>query len=186
MTKYSQFDFIILMASRLEKEKNIFLAIDVMKEVVKKYPKIGLVIVGEGTLKQSLQKTVCSLRLERNIIFERWNDDLVSYYKTADLFLSTSDYEGYGMTLIEAGVSGCPILTTDVGLVGEILSEGAVEICIVGDKKCFVKKLERLLNDKNRLQEMSVKAKEEIKNRVISDNQEYLNQIKKDWERCLK
>lgn len=157
--KYSQFDFVILMASRLEKEKNISLAIDVMKKIIKEYPKVGLVIVGDGSQRDSLQKKVYRNRLERNVVFERWQDDLISYYKTADLFLSTSNYEGYGMTLLESAVAGCPILTTDVGLIGEILKEGSIEICKVGKKKCFVEKLEKILESKHLLKIMSEKAK---------------------------
>jgi len=52
--KYPQFDFILLMTSRLEPEKNIELAINAMKDVVKKNSKAGLIITGEGSLKERL------------------------------------------------------------------------------------------------------------------------------------
>jgi glycosyltransferase involved in cell wall biosynthesis len=120
--KYPQFDFIILMASRLTKEKNLNLAIDAVKEMGDK--KTGLIIVGEGPEKrESLD----------NIIFESWTDDLVSYYKTADLFLLTSNYEGYAMTLVEAAASGCKIISSDVGIAREILEEE--NIFKTGDKE---------------------------------------------------
>ena len=47
--KYPQFNFVILMASRLTREKNIGLAIEAMAEITKKYSKTGLVIVGDGS-----------------------------------------------------------------------------------------------------------------------------------------
>src|SRR3989344_8933728 len=112
--KYPQLNFIILMVCRLEKEKNVSLVIEAMSEIVKNNHKVGLVIVGDGSLLKSLQFTVNSLQLGNNVIFEGWQKDLFSYYKTVDLFLFTSNYEGYGMSLIEASASGCPILTTDV------------------------------------------------------------------------
>src|SRR3989344_4301434 len=96
--KYPQFDFIILMTCRLEKEKNIPLAIDVMREIVKNNHKVGLVIVGDGSLLKSLELKTKNLKLETNIVFEGWQKDLFSYYKTANLYLSFSDYEGYGMS----------------------------------------------------------------------------------------
>ena len=46
--------------------------------------------------------------------------DLPSYYKTADLFLAASLYEGYGMALVEAQAADCPIISTDVGVAREI------------------------------------------------------------------
>ncbi|MBI3671782.1 glycosyltransferase family 4 protein, partial [Candidatus Azambacteria bacterium] len=115
--KYPQFEKIILMASRLTKEKNIPLAIEAMKEVVKKYPKAGLLIVGDGPEKEKLKAKRSTLNA--NIIFEDWTDDLASYYKTSDIFLLTSDYEGYGRTIIEALVAGTPVVSTDVGYARE-------------------------------------------------------------------
>jgi len=129
--KYPQFDKIVLMASRLEKEKNVGLAIDAWVEVVKKIPKAGLIIVGEGgesaKLKAAAQGPTSKsdlglLQPQNSVIFENWADHatLYSYYKTADLFLNTSLFEGYGMTLVEAHAAGCKIVSTDVGVAREV------------------------------------------------------------------
>jgi glycosyltransferase involved in cell wall biosynthesis len=119
--KYPQFEKIILMVSRLEKEKNIQLAVTAMEEVIEKYPESGLVIVGSGSELKNLKSQVSNLRLRDNVIFESWQnkETIFSYYKTADLFLVTSDYEGYGLTIIEALASGLPVLSTDVGIARE-------------------------------------------------------------------
>ncbi len=111
------------MASRLTKEKNIGLAIDGFSEVLKQYPKTGLIIVGDGPELNNLKSVSQNLKIDKQIIFEEWKnqDILISYYKTADLFLFTSNYEGYGMTVVEAMAAGCPVLMTDVGIANEIL-----------------------------------------------------------------
>ncbi|MES2314805.1 MAG: glycosyltransferase [Patescibacteria group bacterium] len=120
--KYPQFEKIVLMASRIEKEKNIVLAIEAFKKVVEKVPKVGLIIVGEGSLSSYLLALTSKLGLSDSVIFESWADQhtLYSYYKTADIFLVTSLFEGYGMTLIEANAAGCKIVSTDVGVAREI------------------------------------------------------------------
>jgi len=131
--KYSQFDKIILMASRLTREKNIKLAIRAMREIVRQEPRAGLIIVGSGSEGEKLRRKVGvpieasglkakSYQLLGNIIFENWvgQEILYSYYKTADLFLNTSWYEGYGMTLVEAHAAGCKIISTDVGVAREV------------------------------------------------------------------
>jgi glycosyltransferase involved in cell wall biosynthesis len=119
--KYPQFDFIILMANRFSKVKNIPLAIEAMTKIVGKYPKTGLIIAGEGSERKILELKVKSEKLKENVVFESWQDKetIYSYYKTADLFLVTSDYEGYGMTIIEAFTSGLQVLSTDVGIARE-------------------------------------------------------------------
>lgn len=120
--KYKQFDLIVLMASRIEKEKNIEMAIIAWTGVVKDFPHAGLVIVGKGSELAKLKHIVVSKKLDKSVIFEDWVDKktLYSYYKTADIFLNTSFYEGYGMTLVEARAAGCPIVSTDVGVASEI------------------------------------------------------------------
>ena len=119
--KYQQFDKIVMMASRLEAEKNIALAIHSWAEVLKAVPKAGLIIVGSGSLLSRLMALSSRLNLGDSVIFENWVEPgmLASYYKTADLFLSTSLYEGYGLTFVEAQAAGCPIVSTDVGIAKE-------------------------------------------------------------------
>ncbi len=120
--KYRQFDKIVLMASRLEKEKNVELAIKAWKKVNESFPKAGLLIVGRGSKSVALQSLPARVTLAGSIIFEDWvpKPTLFSYYKTADLFLNTSLFEGYGLTLVEAEAAGCPIVSTDVGIAGEV------------------------------------------------------------------
>jgi glycosyltransferase involved in cell wall biosynthesis len=130
--KYPQFQKIVLMASRLEKEKNIALAISAWPEVIKKVPRTGLVIVGEGGRKAELQKLVRKLGVAESVIFEEWADQmtLASYYKTAELFLLTSLYEGYGMVLAEARAAGTRIVSTDVGVakeMGAVIADWSVD-----------------------------------------------------------
>lgn len=120
--KYPQFDMIALVAARLEPEKNVELAIKAWAHVKKEVPKAGLVIVGSGSQEAGLKSLVQKLDLGQTVIFESWvsRDTLISYYKTSDLFLVTSLFEGYGMALVEARAAGCGIISTDVGVAGEI------------------------------------------------------------------
>ncbi|MCX6715945.1 MAG: glycosyltransferase [Candidatus Taylorbacteria bacterium] len=120
--KYPQFDKIILMASRLTEEKNIGLALRALPAVLRLCPKAGLVIVGRGPKETELKKLTQKLGLAESVVFEDWIDPatLVSYYKTSDLFLNTSLFEGYGMTLVEAKAAGCMIVSTDVGVARDI------------------------------------------------------------------
>ncbi|MBU1046194.1 glycosyltransferase [Patescibacteria group bacterium] len=184
--KYPQFKFIILMMSRLEEEKNIALAISAMKEVVRVFPKTGLVIVGSGSKRNSLRKLARRKGLEQNIIFNSWTDDPISYYKTADLFLSTSNYEGYGLSLVEAILSHCPILTTNVGIVGEILSGNNALLCDVGDGKCLTQSLINAQQHPELLEELKEKAYNDFLRKVPQTKNESLNMMKDAWLKTIK
>ncbi len=119
-TRYPQFSKIILMVSRLEKEKNIEMALEAFRLVLAQIPGTGLVIVGTGSEEKNLKNMAEKLGIEKSVIFEGWQNDTASYYKTCNIFLNTSWYEGYGMTLVEAHAAGAKIVSTDVGVAREV------------------------------------------------------------------
>ncbi len=121
--KYPQFEKVVLMASRLEKEKNIEGALKAFKIVLSKIPKAGLVILGSGSQKKSLEDLAKKLGIENSVIFLGWQSYPFSSYKTCDCFLVTSLFEGYGLTLAEVNASkggGNNIVSTDVGIANEV------------------------------------------------------------------
>ncbi|MBI5913465.1 glycosyltransferase [Candidatus Azambacteria bacterium] len=147
--KYPQFDFIALMASRFTREKNIPMKISAMAEVVKKHPKAGLVIVGNGPEEQKLKLLATRYSLLSHVVFEPWTDDLASYYKTADVFVLTSNYEGYGRTPIEAEAAGCPVIMTDVGIAGEIIKHGENGLVVpIGDTQALADAVMSVIDEK--------------------------------------
>jgi glycosyltransferase involved in cell wall biosynthesis len=58
--------------------------------------------------------------LTDNVIFLGNRPDARALMKSANAFIQASAYEGYGRTLIEAALAKIPIITTDVGIVGEV------------------------------------------------------------------
>ncbi len=169
--KYPEYDFIILMASRLSPEKNISLAIKAMAEIkslshkvtkslndgplnasMPQLPNVLLLIVGDGPKRAELQKLIVKGQLS-NVIIEPWTSDVASYYKTADLFLLTSNYEGYGMTIVEALSAGCPVVMTDVGCAGDVVENGKNGLVVpVGDEKALTAAVLKVLSGEAHLE----------------------------------
>jgi len=183
--RYSQFKFIMVMLSRLEKEKNISMALNALVKVVKVFPKTGLIIVGEGSLKKSLERQVRRLGLEGNVIFKKWTNNPITYYKTADLFISASDYEGYGMSLVEAIFSHCPILTTKVGIVGEVLSSNNAFLCDVGDQECFSLSIINAQQHPELLREFAQKAYDDCLKKIPQTEEETLKILQNSWSETI-
>lgn len=185
--KYPQFDFIILMVARLEHEKNIPLAIQALKNILPRHPKTGLVIVGGGSEKIRLKKLALSEKmLENSIVFEGWRQNLPSYYKTADILLVTSNYEGFGRMFVEAASVGCPIVTTDVGIARElILDDESSFICSVGNESCITQNIARLIEHESVRRVYALKLEARAGNIVTTNEKEYLEHYKASWEYCL-
>lgn len=144
--------FVILMASRLTKEKNIPLGLRAVSALLKDASLLGakpfLFIVGEGPEKGTIESEIRRLGLSESAVVEGWSDNLAGYYKTANLFLLTSNYEGYARTVIEAAALGCPVVMTNVGCAGEVIRDGRQGFVVgVKDLKGLTTKLKTIIEN---------------------------------------
>lgn len=182
---YEQFDFIILMVARLVAEKNIEGALDAFARVVAEHPRAGLVVLGDGPLLSSLQQKTTTLGIEDNVCFEGWKAHSMQYMRASDALLLTSEYEGYGRTLIEAALVGCPVVTTDVGIAGDILHDDQdALVCPVGDMDCIAQELTRLIEDTSLRDVIRESAKRAAEDHIVTGEQ-YLAILKDIWESCV-
>lgn len=182
--KYRQFGFIILVAARFTKEKNIPLALRVLKRISEQFSGVGLVIVGSGPLKKKLEQLTSRLGLKDQVIFEPWTDNIIPYFKAANAFLLTSDYEGYSMVIIEAALAACPVVATAVGVVDMYIHDAVNGfVCPVNDVRCLAYKMSRLITEKNLGHVLAGRAHEEI-SESLHDRDTYLKLYKESWKSC--
>jgi len=182
---YPQFDTLLLSVARLEPEKNITLALDCLKEVLKTHPNTGLIIVGDGSEREALKLLTTQYSLQTNIVFAGWQDDVLSYYRPADIFLSTSNYEGYGMALVEAAQAQCAIVSTDAGIAENLLrADERRFLCPVGDAACLAEQVKFLIENPQIRSESGKNIKGRIKDVTAPSQEEYLEAIKNSWYEC--
>lgn len=180
--RYPKLDFIILSIARLAKEKNLGLLLEALAELSSKYPEMGVLLVGEGPEEKFLRKKAEKLGVPGKVFFEPWQQDLVSYYKTADVFALVSNYEGYGRTAIEAAAAGCPVVMTEVGCANEILKNNESALVIpVGDKEALKGTLTRLREEFGLKDGLRAAAKKTIA--FMPDKKTYLNNYLDSWKK---
>ena len=185
--EYPDFEKVILTVARLEEEKNIELGIQAFKSILETHPKTGYLIIGDGSLKNNLENLVEKEGLEKNVIFVGWQNNLTSYFKSADVYLSTSNYEGYGISMIEAVLSLLPIVSTDVGVAGDVLINNVNSlICPVGDKECLIRSLNRLLEERHTIELFKKNNTEILKNLIPQFEYAYYENYRKSWMQALK
>jgi glycosyltransferase involved in cell wall biosynthesis len=114
----------ILTVGQLKAEKNHALLLRAMAELPRDDAK--LMILGEGPLYDELQKLAKAIGISDRVIMPGFVLDPTPYYESADLFVLSSDYEGFGLVLVEALLAGLPIVSTDCPTgPREILAGGA-------------------------------------------------------------
>lgn len=77
------------------------------------YKGYKLVFVGQGILKDMLERKAIGLGIENSIIFAGWQDNVYNWMKNAELLISTSSSESLGMNLIESLACGTAVISSD-------------------------------------------------------------------------
>ncbi|EMA08265.1 group 1 glycosyl transferase [Haloferax denitrificans ATCC 35960] len=114
-----------LALSRLESGKGIELAIKAMPEVLEEHPEAELVIVGDGSLRDDLERLCRKLGVKSHVDFKGRvpHDRVQDFYANSQVFLSLQQVSNVGNTLIEAMYTASCIITINNGGTGELISD---------------------------------------------------------------
>ncbi len=138
----------ILWAGRLSKEKRPLDAIDILAKVVQRVPEARLLLVGGGdeALRGAIERRIEAHGLTGHVTLPGYQTDMTPWYRQSDLFLCTSAYEGFSLTMAEAQTHGIPCVT--YGMPYLTILEGGGHISVPqGDINAAAEALIRLLTD---------------------------------------
>jgi glycosyltransferase involved in cell wall biosynthesis len=115
----------LIMVATLESHKDHATLLQAMPEVVAAVPNARLWLVGEGSLREALQKECLSLDLNGTVTFLGSRRDVPALLGQCDVFVfSTTEQEGMGTVLIEAMAAGMAVVASDVPACREVLADG--------------------------------------------------------------
>lgn len=103
----------IVMAGRLEPQKNYSMALRAIKKVKMSYPDIKLDIFGKGKDAEKIQEEIYQLELSENVILHGWSANTIKEFQSHDVYMLTSNSEGMPNSLMEAMAVGLPCISTD-------------------------------------------------------------------------
>lgn len=111
----------IITVGRLSYQKGYDILLQTHKKLIKEGLNYSLIILGEGIERKNLEKYIKENNLENNTQLLGFKENPYSYLKEADIFVSSSRYEGYPLVLCEAVCLGKPIIATNCTGPKEIL-----------------------------------------------------------------
>ena len=149
---------IILHVARLVEKKGTAVLINAVKQVKLLNPDVKLVIIGEGPLLDGLKAQVTSLGLDKTVTFTGAlpHVDVMAWMRKASMLVlpsitaKTGDAEGLGMVLLEAAVTGVPVIGTQHGGIPEaIIDEQTGFLVKERDDKQLADRISYLSNNEN-------------------------------------
>jgi L-malate glycosyltransferase len=116
--------------------------------VVLEVPDARFIILGEGELRQQLERQVRDRHLEKHVLLPGFRTDVLGCIKGFDVFAMSSVTEGLGTSLLDAMACSRPIVATRAGGIPEIVEDGSNGILVEPrDHAAMARAIVRLLND---------------------------------------
>lgn len=149
----------IICVGRLTQIKRFDRVIDAFSMIADKYPEWFVDIFGEGDLHEQLQKQIFELHLTGRINIKPPTLDIYTEYQNSSFFVLGSDYESFGLVLIEAMACGIPVVSVNCpfGPV-EIIDDGVTGLLSVNTSKDLSKKMEWMITHETERREMGRQA----------------------------
>lgn len=183
--EFPQFNFIVVMAVRLTKEKDVETALRAFSKFTLRAPKAGLLILGDGPLRHRLVQFAALHDVDEHVVFLGKQTEPFPYLKGADVVLLTSRYEGYGRVLVEAAAAERAIVTTDVGIAGSTLKNREEALVVpVGDSDAVAENLFELMRNNILRTKLGYAAREAVHQEWAMTKEEYLQKMLQSFTTC--
>lgn len=160
---FSMDDFILISVCRLSEEKNVSEAISVFADLHRERPETKMLIVGDGSMRETLEQQVVDMKLSGTVHFTGSVplEEVWKYYHISDLFISSSLSETQGLTYFEALASSIPIICKPDDALRFFLKPG-YNGYFFSDSTSFCNEVRKLLSDKSKYEQIRCNAVESV------------------------
>jgi len=139
-------DVVVLMVARLSPQKAHEVMLDAIARAA--HPRLRLVVVGDGRRRGELEALVAERGLGDAVSFLGLRRDVPRLLAGGDVFALSSVHEGVPISVIEAMTAGLPVVSTDVGALRDLVTDGVDGFLVpAGDASGLADRLTRLADD---------------------------------------
>ena len=152
---------LVLWVGRISPEKNLEMALKVLKKVITERKDIVLIVKGraiEQSYMLKIKRLIKKLGIERHVLFDlKWirNMMMMHYYRASDVYIHTSVTEAFGLTIAEAMACGTPVVAYKKSAVPEVVGDAGY---LVNDVEEFAEKILEILNNEELRRYIGLKA----------------------------
>ena len=158
------------MVARLEEVKDHETFLLGAQNVLEKRKDVRFYIVGDGSLREELERRVYELGISEWVTFTGFIKDVEKIEAALDIAVITSKAEALCLSIIESMIAGIPAVGTDSGGVTEVIKHGENGFLVpVGDAEELAERIEELLADDEKRKAFGEHAKKHAENMFLAD-----------------
>jgi glycosyltransferase involved in cell wall biosynthesis len=141
-------DLVLVVLARLEPQKGHAVLLEALPSVRREFPRMRLVCVGDGSLRDGLERQAVNLGLSDAVRFVGYQKDVAEWLAIADLSVLPSFYEGLPLVAIESLAAGCAMVATAVDGTPEVVVNEKTGLTVeAGNAAELAEAICRLLRD---------------------------------------
>ena len=156
---YSEKLPIVLTAARLVSWKGVDSIIRTIAKIRDDFPRIGLMVAGDGPERRQLEKLAVESELPVQFLGFRSQENLYNIMRAADVFVLFSTYEGMPHSVLEAMACGTPVVASSIGGTVEVITDQVNGLLVpAGNETALADAIRQLLNQGSLAQKLSIGA----------------------------
>ncbi|MCK4596749.1 glycosyltransferase family 4 protein [bacterium] len=147
-----------------------------LPEVKMEFPRLALLVVGEGELRGNLEELACRLGIAENVRFVGFRNDIPRLMSSMDFLVLPSKNEGFGYVLAEAMSQGKPVVASKVSSIPEVVEDGHTGLLVPpGDVSALREAILELSRHPRRVRQMGEAGRRRVQK--LFDLQRMLGQV---------
>jgi glycosyltransferase involved in cell wall biosynthesis len=184
--RYPQFKFIMLHVTGMQAHSYTDRVLNSVAFTLNRYPTVGLIVVGSGPMRAALEKQVINLGIQRQVVFESSQQDIISHMKSANILIHLAESPQEEEVILQAATVKLPMIAVQGGLAGELFTDGeSAFLCPSGDIGCVSSRINAFLNENQARARFALNAQETVFERIEQDYAAYMRAYTNSIERCI-
>ncbi|SHO65376.1 glycosyltransferase [Algoriphagus zhangzhouensis] len=144
-------------------QKRLWLWVEIAIRILKKNPEVHFLLVGDGEWRFKLEEQISKSGLIENFHLVGVKKDVIPYLNIMDIYLSSSEFEGLPIAMLEAMACEVPVVATRAGGIGEVIQHGKQGfICEVNDWEELEDFCLKILAENDLHRSMSLAARQQV------------------------
>lgn len=177
---------VALTIGRLHSQKGHSDLIPAIPHILKEFPEVRFIWAGDGELREYLKNQVREYSVEDKVIFVGYRSDVSRWFKSADLFVFPTHYEGQPFALLEAMAHNLPIVTSNASAIPEVIEHQVHGLLFrTGDSCDLLENLRWALKNPQRMQKLAQNAQRRVQEfseeKMSQETLIVLKQISCEW-----